>query len=459
MARPRRQTYTMQQYLSNVKEGYISNNAATQRNPAWKPIVDGLVVTILTDDYIPPIILAEEESGRIVIVDGGSRTAAFTMLCDGNYKIKSSVEDPIIKFKKMDKDKNGNNIWSDAEFDIRNKTFEQFPKELQKKFNEYQVETVIHECDSEKVAKYLRRYNIHTAMNTNEKMFIHLPCYAEKIRKMADRKFFVNCSNFTDNEKEKGMLERTISETVMCMFHLENWSKQGKKIATYLNNESSNDEFEKLNDNLHRLENIVTEDIKDVFNKKDSFVFLTLFDRFTKLGVDDIRYADFLREFCKSLRAEKRNNNGLLFDEIDKKVSTKDKHVISDKLDMLEMLMKEFLHISAEGMDISSEESFIADVVGLSNEDVQKDMELYNGTLDDLELETIKDGSKLLDKQNRPSLLAMVAYSYKEDIDINDWLEKYAKENNMYLADQKRNYVRMKEDFERFCLAKGRISA
>ena len=121
--------------------------------------------------------------------------------------------------------------------------------------------------------------------------------------------------------------------------------------------------------------------------------------------------------------------------------------------------MKEFLHIRAEGMDIYNEESFIADVVGLSSEDVQKDMELYNGTLDDLEFETIKDGSKLLDKQNRPSLLAMVAYSYKEDTDINDWLEKYAKENNMYLADQKRNYVHMKKDFERFCLAKSRIIA
>ena len=50
MARPRRQTYTMKQYLDNEKEGYISNNVSTQRNPKWKPIIDGLVVTILTDD-------------------------------------------------------------------------------------------------------------------------------------------------------------------------------------------------------------------------------------------------------------------------------------------------------------------------------------------------------------------------------------------------------------------------
>lgn len=450
MARPRRQTYTMQQYLSNIKEGYISNNASTQRNPAWKPIVDGLVVTIFTDDYIPPIILAEEESGRIVIVDGGSRTAAFKMLCDGNYKIRSSVEDPIIKYKKMSKDKNGNNIWSDAEFDIRNKTFGQFPKELQKKFNEYQVETVIHECDSEKVAKYLRRYNIHTAMNANEKMFIYLPKFAEKIREIADRRFFIDYSNFTDNEKAKGMLERTISETVMCMFHLENWSKQGRRIAEFLDKNSSGEEFGKLDENLQKLEKVITDDVKDVFNKKDSFVFLTLFDRFTKSGMDDKRFADFLRTFQNDLRHTKRNSNGLLFDEIDKKVSTKDKQVISDKLDMLEALMKEFLDMKPRNIHRESDEFFISENVGISMEDVQKDMEFYNVTLDDLEIETIQYGSRLLDRQNRLSLLAMVAYSYKEDIDIEDWLEKYAKANNTYLADQKRNFVMMKRDLRKF---------
>ena len=58
MARPRRQVYTMKQYLDNLNEGYISNDADTQRNPAWKTIVDGLGVTIETDDYIPSIILA-----------------------------------------------------------------------------------------------------------------------------------------------------------------------------------------------------------------------------------------------------------------------------------------------------------------------------------------------------------------------------------------------------------------
>ena len=92
--------------------------------------------------YCPPIpILAEDEYGQTKIVDGGSRTAAYMMIRYGNYKIKSSVEDPIIEYKSMNRDKNGKVTWTDATFDIRNKTYEQFPKELQKAFDEYQVET------------------------------------------------------------------------------------------------------------------------------------------------------------------------------------------------------------------------------------------------------------------------------------------------------------------------------
>ena len=94
--RPRKQTYTLDMYLNKNKEGDISNDADTQRKPAWKAIVNGLIVTTLTDDYIPPIILAEEDNTQLHIADGGSRTAALMMFRHGNYKITSSVEDSII---------------------------------------------------------------------------------------------------------------------------------------------------------------------------------------------------------------------------------------------------------------------------------------------------------------------------------------------------------------------------
>ena len=70
--------------------------------------------------------------------------------------------------------------------------------------------------------------------------------------------------------------------------------------------------------------------------------------------------------------------------------------------------------------------------------------------LKDLENNTIRDGSKLLEVANRLSLLAMVAYSYKNDVDLDDWLEDYAAKNNTYYIDQRKNYSHMVDDFKQY---------
>lgn len=445
MARPRRQTYTMQQYIENVNEGYITNDADTQRFPATKAIVDGLAVTILTDDYIPPIILAEEDNGQMRIADGGSRTAAFKMILFGNYKIKSSVENPIIPYKSMSKNEYGEIEWTDAEFDIRNKTFDQFPKELQKKFNEYQIETVIHEhCDSNKVAMYIKRYNEHTAMNANQKMFVYVPKFAGRIRKITERPFFINHSNYKESEKEKGMLERVISESVMCMFHLDEWNKNGKKIATFLNNNSSYEEFERLNSNLIRLEKIITDDVKKLFDSKDSFIWLTFFDRFTKLNLEDEKFAEFLRAFVNGLREKKVDDK--LFDTVDQSGSTKDRSIVLAKLHILESLMNEFLHISNEDLEEVNTLDFVRENV--NHEATEEDVELYSDMLDDLTLE-VDNNTKLLDGHNRPSLIALVGYACEHDIDLDEWIKKWFAANAMYILNQKQNYLHMRESLQR----------
>ena len=447
MARPRKQVYTMEQYTKNVSEGYITNDADTQRNPAWKPIVDGLAVTILTDEYIPPIILAEEESGQIHIVDGGSRTAAFKMIRFGNHKIKSSVENPIIPYKKLVKDENGKTKFEDAEFDIRNKTFEQFPKELQKKFNEYQIDTVIHEnCDKEKIAMYMVRYNTRKNFTANQKQFLYVPKFAEQIRDITSREFFLNKCDIKDSEKEGGILERIAYESVMITNFIDKWNKTGNKNPLYINKNATVDQFKKLNDNIARLENIVTDNTKLLFNARDSFIWFALFDKFTQTGLDDVEFGRFLNAFVNGLRD--KEVDGKQFDRVDDTGSTKDKANIVAKLHILETLMREFLHI--EETENVTPESFVAEMVDMPVETVKEELNCYEETLDGLENNTIRDGSKLLDVANRLSLLAMVAYSYKNDVDLDDWLEEYAANNNTYFMDQRKNYSHMVNDFKQY---------
>ena len=512
MARPRKQTYTLEMFLKKINDGDIDNNADVQRHMVWsREQINELIVTVLTDEYIPPIILGEEGNSQLHITDGGCRSTALNSFWRGMHKINTALENSLIPYKRKVKRKDGTVTWEDSVFDIKNKTFDQLPEELKKKFNEYQIETVIHEnCDNNKISKYIKRYNNHTSMNTDQKAFTYIDRFAGYIRRIVGSRFFLEHSVYTENEKTKGAVERVVVETIMCTNHFDNWKTQAKSACKYLNDNAAEEEFDKFAENLHRLETIITEDIKDIYNKKDSFVFLTLFDRF----------AEFLKEFKNNLRPIVRNRNGLLFDEIDKGLSTKNKQVVTDKLDMLEYYMLKYLQKfegepgsrfkdpgdneeepgsrykspkdseeepgsrlkdprdseeelgsrfkfpkdseeepgsrlkapqDGEGAAGNRIEFFVAENLGMEAETVHEDMDLYNDSLDTLLESTVRIDSKLRQEQNRPSLLAMMVYSYRCDRDLDDWMAQYASRNNTYFADQKKNFLCMKADFEQFC--------
>lgn len=194
-------------YLKKIIDGDICNDADVQRHFVWtKEQVNELIITVLTDEYIPPIILGEEDSTQLHIADGGQRSSALNQFKNGNYKITSSIENSLIPYKKKVKDEDGNILWEDAVFDIKNKTYDKLPEELKKKFNEYQIDSVIHEhCDRHMISKYIKRYNNHTSMNANQKAFTYLDNFAGYIREIIDMRFFPDYSNYSESEKTKGL--------------------------------------------------------------------------------------------------------------------------------------------------------------------------------------------------------------------------------------------------------------
>lgn len=471
MAKPRKQTYTLALYLNKVKDFDIRNDADVQRQFVWNnEQINELIVTVLTEDYIPPIILGEEDNSQLWIVDGGQRTAALKKYRYGNYRITAATENSIIPYKVKARDEKGrvriddegNIIWEDAFFDIKNKTYEKLPEELKKRMDEYQIDTVIHEhCDNHRISQLIKRYNNHTSMNTNQKAFTHIDNFARDIRDILDGRFFVDFSEFTESERMKGVVERVVVETVMCSNHLEDWKKQTKAICTYLNQNAVKGEFERLSQNLHRLEQVVTDDVKSIFNSKDSFLFLTLFDRFAKLGADDSVFVDFLREFKNSLRSVR--TGGVLFDEIDRDKGTKDRVVIEAKLNMLEGMLKRFLKKSVtvkrkSGKDRVSAESLVREYVDAQAD--QGDIELFEIIANDVS-EAVEDiESPLLSDENRPSFVALAGYAVKRDIDdrLKEWLADYERRERDYdITDQRKSFLHMKSDLDRF--AAGRDQA
>lgn len=219
--------------------------------------------------------------------------------------------------------------------------------------------------------------------------------------------------------------------------------------------------FDSFKDSLDRLCGIVDKEVKNMFTTTNSPVWFAVFDRFKTLDRPDICFKEFIKYVNDSL--DTVEVNGKLFKDVYKSRNTRDKTVVVGKVDGLITLMYEFLHInenkSSEETQEICKETFISENVGVDKEIVSRDLSFYNETLNDLEENTIKDGSKLLDEQNRLSLLAMMAYSYKEDVDLDEWMENYAKHNNTYFIDQKKNFLHMKEDFEKFIGKKNKKSA
>lgn len=446
MNRPRKQIYTNDMYLDKIRDGDIRNDADTQRLFVWiNEQINELIVTVLTEDYIPPIILAEVEDSQLWIVDGGQRSAALSKFRYGNYKITSAIENSIIPYKAKVVDSNGNIAWEDATFDIKNKTYDKLPEELKKKFNEYQIETAIHEnCDARRIAQLIKRYNNHTSMNTNQKAFTYIDNFAGDIREILNNKFFLNCGAYTEKERTKGVLERVVLESIMCMFHFSEWKKQTKQIAGYLNLNATQKEFVKFNRNIQKLEFVITDDLKDMFNSKDSFIWFTLYNKFIDFGFEDKQFVDFLRAFKSGLK--EKYIEGVCFAELDKNKGTKDKSVITAKLNILDALVCDFFNIDKGDFTAVDILNFVQENVG--EEVAEEDIDFYNAVLVDLTSNITN--KRLLSIKNMPSLIAIVAFACKNDIDLDGWIKDYFDKNTDFFSEQTENYIYMKEDLERY---------
>ena len=141
-----------------------------------------------------------------------------------------------------------------------------------------------------------------------------------------------------------------------------------------------------------------------------------------------------MKEFDETLC--NKDWNGETFIELNK-VSTKKKTSIIKKLQLMEDFMKEYLHITDESV---SPESFISEMVDIPVDEVKEVMDIYEEDLDELKKNNIKYGSKLLEVANHLSLLAIVAYAYKNDMELDAWLQEYAAKTNMFYQDQRKNF-------------------
>ena len=118
-------------------------------------------------------------------------------------------------------------------------------------------------------------------------------------------------------------------------------------------------------------------------------------------------------------------------------------------MDLLAKLMADYFGVS----EIKSENiDRDIDVQGFVKENADpdvtsEDIDFYYDMLNDYHIDK---KSRLLDWQNEPSMLAIIAYAFKREIDIDEWIIEYSNRNDSYILDQKENYIHMRNDLEEY---------
>lgn len=431
----------------------------------WTPSMKGnLVSDILQGNKLHPLIFAEQIINGVPIIwdlDGKQRCTNAYSYYNNGYKVSKNIRRWMIKYQTTKKDENGNDILDEngfpiavnAEIDIRGKKFSDLPEELRDRFLDYSFNYDQYlNCSEEDIGYHIERYNDGKPMTSPQKGITRLGTeYAELVKSISNMPFFKDMGGYKVSEFKNGTINRVVVESIMTSNYLDKWNKFDD-MCKHIKENADITVFDDFEDMVERLEKVVTDDVSDMFNSKDSFLWFGLFARFVKTETDDRRFIEFMTEFVQSLHS--KSVNGTSFDDILESSNTKDKGIVTKKINHLINLMDEFLVNKENSVDkqeiIDSLVDFVANVVDVDKKVIEEDIEVYEDDLNALLDNTVKIGSKLRDKENRLSLLAMVAYSYKEDADLDEWFAQYTKRDT-YHIDQKVNFIHMRNDFEQYC--------
>ncbi len=352
----RKQTFSLDQYLKLMKDETIRTDQDCQRlSGQWNSnMVNELIFTVLTDNYIPPVILGEETVNGITkqyIIDGLQRSSSLSMFRYANTRITKNLDEYMVAYQRKildgsgnpKRDERGEIVYESVKYDIRNKTYNQLPEELKSRFDGYQIEAAIHQnCDTIAISKLVRKYNNHKAMNTAQKAFTYVDAFAREIRNITENRFFLDVYLGSRQARINGTVERIVGDMVLLCSYPNKYRKDTKQGFKWLNENGTLYDFESLNDLLTRLTASIeaTAETRALFNSKNAYIFAAAFKAFTELGRNDAEFDGFLKWFTSG--GKNTEIDGKVWDSIDSIRSTKDSNVVHGKVDYLAALMERY---------------------------------------------------------------------------------------------------------------------
>ncbi len=354
------------------------------------------------------------------------------------------------------KDENGRIKSNIRVINIVGKYYRDLPLFLQKRFDNFNINvTRYFNCTHELIDYHIRNYNNHVAMTKAQYAATNVSNKASRsIKQLSEQHPFfkdnVSCAN---KNRKKGILDECVARSMMTMYFLDDYKKETVDVFKLIDTHATDKQFDHLRDNLDRLAKVADKSVQNLFSTTNTYIWLAVFDKFTETGVEDSEFIEFMREFKDSLHS--KNIDGKSYDSVNSK-STKDKSIVVGKIDMITLLMYDYLGIDEKNVQAMDILGFVKNNV--NDAVIAEDIDQYKEVLDSL-AEKAGISRKLLAGHNMPSLIALVAYSFMNDIDLDEWVVDFFKRNDSYINDQKENYIHMKADLHKFILNSSEKSA
>lgn len=511
--------------IRKIDDCTIRFNHPLQRSHGqWDAKMKGnLISDILQGNPIPQIVLAEQVVNGLSIIwdiDGKQRcTNVHSFKYDG-FPISKKVRRPVVTYQAILKNKDGIPILDEngfptserRTFDIRNKRFSELPKELQDKFLDYNFDIIQYlNCTSTDIAYHIERYNDGKPMNASQKGFTRIgEEFAMQTKSISAMPFFKELGAYTGAQLKNGAVDRVVVESIMAMHYIDNWKSNLDDMCDFLKNNAKHEQFDELEDIIDRITNVGTEDIFEMFNVKDSFVWFASFKKFMNMGMNDNRFIDFMLEFKETLHNKEINGRSydtLTYDkETGKKKGTKDKSVIVAKIKLIEQLMFEYFGLPGDTISNKTSENIIdmdsnivsnnnssnevyvpeslkeyvemfinfdtihecssteeekvqcaLDTLCLINKVISKtkdagDVHFYMELLDDLTANIPVGTSGIINIQNIPSVISIISYACEVDYynEFVVWFTGSLIKEDTFKSDQEENYLHMNKSFSAY---------
>lgn len=348
--RRRLANYTITSIKKKIQTKHLLLDYVLQREEGQWTVEakSNFIAAILQQDFIDPLMISQKvmQNGSIAeyLTDGKQRLGTTISFSNNSWKIGNKVLRPIVKYETNPHidPKTGEQLFDWKEFDIRGKKFRDLPLELQDIFWDTEIPFLVRlNCTDEDIQYDMLRRNAAKVMNSNQKAVLKIGyTYATRVKKITSMEFFTD-GKYKTSEEQKGALEKICVESIMASNYLDDWKKNTEANAEYLANNASQEDFDDLEESADRLNDVVTDETKDLFKVKDAYIWFSVFHKFKDLDEDDVRFNDFMIAFKNELHS--KEINGVSYDTYAEMRNTKDKKIVSEKIELIYALLVEFL--------------------------------------------------------------------------------------------------------------------